>query len=362
MNTEFYPAKISNVERLTKESIAVEFELSDDQKQFFSFKQGQHLTVRANIAGQEVRRSYSICNGVHSNKLQIGIKAITDGLFSNFANKELEKGMTLELMPPQGHFYCELSPDNQKHYFLIAAGSGITPMLSHIESILDIEPKSQVTLLYGNKKVPLMMFKDRLSFAKNKYMERFQWINCLTDQESDSEILNGRISPKKVLELHDNKLIDISVFNEIFICGPEEMTMSLAEAFKFWSFGSDQIHYELFFSGSAEQQAQKTQTQRAEKFGDQTASVSIKVAGRKTKFQLEKGGENILDAAMAEGADLPYSCKGGVCATCKAKVTKGEVEMDLNHSLTEQEVADGMILTCQSHPISDQVEVDFDFS
>jgi len=362
MNTEFYPIKISKVERLTKDAVAIQFDLSTEMKKIFSYIQGQHITLRKQIDGQDIRRSYSICKGVNSDELQIGIKAIQDGVFSNYANTQLQAGMTIDIMPPQGHFYTELSPENNKHYFLIAAGSGITPMLSHIESILSIEPNSKVTLLYGNKKVPLMMFKDRLSFIKNKYMSRFQWINCLTDQDNEAEILNGRVSPEKIIQLHDSKLIDISSFDEVFICGPEDMTLAIAEAFKFWEMKPEKIHYELFFSGTAEKKAIKTQAERAEKFGHEAANISIKVAGRQTKFKLEKGGDNILDAAMEEGADLPYSCKGGVCATCKAKVIKGNVEMDLNHSLTEQEVKDGMILTCQAHPISDEVEIDFDFS
>jgi len=367
MSTEFFSLTINQVERLTKDAVAIQFNLPENLKETFTFKQGQHLTLKANIDGQEVRRSYSIChgvvtNGIDTDSLQVGIKAIENGVFSNYANQELKAGISIDVMPPQGNFYSELSAQSQKHYFLIAVGSGITPMLSHIETILSHEPKAMITLVYGNKSVPLMMFKDRLSFLKNKFIDRFQWINCLTNQENDSEILNGRISPQKIIDLDKNKLISIKSFDEIFVCGPEEMTLKIAEAFEFWGFDESKIHYELFFSGSAEEQAEKTQAKRAEKYGEALANVSVKVAGRKTKLQLEKGGINILDAAMAEGADLPYSCKGGVCATCKAKVVKGKVEMDLNHSLSEQEVEDGMILTCQSHPVSDDVEIDFDFS
>jgi len=362
MNTEFFQLTISQVERLTKDSVAIQFDVPNEYQEIFRFKQGQHLTLKADIKGQDIRRSYSVCSSLDSGRLQVGIKAIEDGLFSNYANSQLTTGMSLEVMPPQGHFYSELSEQSEKHYLLIAVGSGITPIISNIESILAKEPQAKVTLLYGNKNVPLMMFRERLSFIKNKYMERFQWINCLTNQENDSEIFNGRISPQKIIDLDKNKLISIKSFDEIFVCGPEEMTLKISQAFEFWGFEQSKIHYELFFSGTAEKQAEKTQAKRAEKYGEALANVSVKVAGRKTRLQLEKGGINILDAAMTEGADLPYSCKGGVCATCKAKVVKGKVEMDLNHALSDQEVEEGMILTCQAHPVSDDVEIDFDFS
>ena len=361
MSTEFYPLTIAVVERLTKDAVALSFDLPDDLAQTFKYVQGQHLTLKADIDGQDVRRSYSICQGVNEQQLQVGIKAIEGGLFSNYANNELKAGMTLEVMPPQGHFFTPLNADNQKHYLFVAVGSGITPNLSHIRSILAAEPQSQVTLLYGNKSTPLMMFREHLCFIKNQYLDRFQQINLFTREENEAELFNGRISAQKILDLHQARVIRIEDFSDVFICGPEAMITEVSNAFKHWHFSDEQIHYELFFSGSAQAQAAQKQAARAEKFGEKIASVSVKVAGRKTFLELSATGRNILDAAMESGADLPFSCKGGVCATCKAKVLKGQVEMDLNHSLTEQELADGYILTCQSHPVSDEVEIDFDF-
>jgi len=366
MSTEFYPLSISKVARLTKESIVVDLIVPPELAQKFQFKQGQHLTLKADIDGQDVRRSYSICRGISdagkSNCLQIGIKEIDNGIFSHYANSELKAGMALEVMPPQGHFYTELKQDSVKNYCLIAVGSGVTPMLSHIESILCLEPNAQITFLYGNKRTPLMMFREKLNYIKNQYMDRFQWVNFFTREENDADIFNGRISAQKIIDLDKHNILKINAFDEVFVCGPETMTLEIAAAFEFWGMESSQIHYELFFSGGLEQQAEKSQAKRSEKFGNKSSNVSVKVSGRKFSFDLEMGGVNILDAAMEQGADLPYSCKGGVCATCKAKVVKGKVEMDVNHSLTEQEVADGMILTCQSHPITDDVEIDFDFS
>jgi len=362
MSTEFYPLTISNVERQTKDSVSINFAVPDELKQIFTYKQGQHLTLRAEINGQDIRRSYSICSGVNSQTLQVGIKAIEAGDFSNFANTELKKGMVLEVMPPQGHFFSELSTQAKKNYLLIAVGSGITPILSHIESIFENEPKSTITLLYGNQRTPTMMFRERLCFLKNKYISRLQWINFFTKEENEASILNGRISAQKIIDLDQSQLIRIKSFSDVFVCGPEEMTLQIAAAFEFWGFDKSRIHYELFFSGLAEKAAEKNQAKRAEKYGKKIANVAVKVAGRKTLVELEMGGDNILDAAIEQGADLPFSCKAGVCATCKAKVTKGQVEMDQNHSLTDQEVAEGMILTCQAHPVSEDVEIDFDFS
>ena len=362
MSTDFYPLTISHVERLTKDSVAISFTVPMELKGNFIYKQGQHLTLKSNIDGQDIRRSYSVCQGVNSDHLKVGIKAIENGIFSNYANNQLQAGMQIEVMPPQGHFYTELSETSHKNYLMIAVGSGITPILSNIESIFSVEPNAQITLLYGNKRTPLMMFREKLSFVKNQNMARFQWFNFFTEEENESEILNGRINAQKLSDLDKFKMVDLKSFDEFFICGPEEMTLEIASVLEYWDFDKSKTHYELFFSGNEEIKAEKLQAQRSEKYGHKMSKVSVKVSGRKTQMQLEMGGENILDAAMEQGADLPFSCKGGVCATCKAKVIKGKVEMDISHGLTEQEIKEGMILTCQAHPISEEVEIDFDFS
>ncbi len=362
MSTDFYPLTISKVDRLTKDSVAIDFCVPKELKNKFEYKQGQHLTLKIDIDGQDIRRSYSICTGISSQTLRVGVKAIENGIFSNYANKELKKGMTLEVMLPQGHFYSKLSKDSNKQYLLVAVGSGITPILSQIETILESEPNSQITLLYGNKRSTLMMFREHLCFLKNQYMSRLKIFNFFTKEENDAVILNGRISAQKIIDLDQARMIRIKEFDDVFVCGPETMTLEIAKAFKSWGCDDLHIHYELFFSGVAAELAEKTQAERAKKYGLKTSNVSVKVAGRKVLMDLEMGGENILDAAIENGADLPFSCKAGVCATCKAKVIKGKVEMDMNHSLTDQEVEDGMILTCQAHPVSDEVEIDFDFS
>lgn len=362
MSTKFHSLNISSVEKLTAEAIVLTFDVPTDLVEEYRYIQGQHLTLKADINGQDVRRSYSICSGVNEQKLQVAIKRIDDGLFSNYANDNLAQGMSIEVMPPQGHFYTELLSTNNKNYLFIATGSGITPVLSNIQSIFEIEPQSSVTLVYGNKTSSLMMFKEKLSFIKNENLEKFNWINCFSQEENDAEILNGRINTEKLLALHQHNIIDDLPFDEVFLCGAESMINELKDLFKSKKYTESQIHYELFFAGETTQNMENKQKDRAKKYTGKVSSVSVKVSGRKTVMELPIDGMNILDAAMQNGADLPFSCKGGVCATCKAKVIKGKVEMDQNYSLTDDEVKAGMILTCQSHPTSDEVEIDFDFA
>ena len=360
MTTEFYTLPISEVTELTRESVAIRFNVPEQLSGAFQFIQGQHLTLSTEINGEEVRRSYSICGDVNKQELQIGIKRVADGVFSNYAMDNLKVGMTLDVMAPQGHFYTQLNANSQKHYLCIAAGSGITPILSQIRSILTTEKNAKVTLVFSNKSTSLMMFREKLSFTKNEFIDRFQWINLFTSEQHEAEIFNGRITADKLASLDVKHIIALSDIDDVFICGPEEMVENITPFLQSQGLTDDHIHYELFFSDSAEKTSQKKQQQREAKFNDETSRVTVKLSGRRTGFDLSFKGDNILEAALYEGADLPFSCKAGVCATCKAKLIKGEVEMDQNHSLTDEEVADGMILTCQSHPLTSEVEVDFD--
>lgn len=360
MSTEFYPLTISAIERLTKDSVALSFHVPDALKEKFSYQQGQHLTLKTDINGEDVRRSYSICRSVTEQTLQVAVKRIDAGLFSHYANEVLTVGMSIEVMPPQGHFFTELSVTNANHYLFLAVGSGITPILSNIRSILALEPKAKVTLIYGNKSTSMMMFREKIAFIKNENIDRFEWVNLFTQEEHEAPLFNGRISAQKLIDLDQARVIELSRFSDVFLCGPQEMITEVVDAFKFWKFDENHLHYELFFSGDNATELANKKAQRSQQYGEKLSQVSVKIAGRKTFLKLAIDGDNILDAAMAEGADLPFACKGGVCATCKAKVIKGQVEMDVNHSLTEQEVNDGMILTCQAHPITDEVDIDFD--
>ncbi|MFK7731973.1 MAG: 1,2-phenylacetyl-CoA epoxidase subunit PaaE [Pseudomonadales bacterium] len=359
--TEFHPLTVSEVRPETDTAVCVTFDVPENLQSEFAFIQGQYLTLRAKINNEEVRRSYSICSGVDDGTLRVGIKHIEDGLFSSFANGELKAGDVVEVMAPQGEFYTQLHPDNAKRYMFICAGSGITPTLSIVKSVLAREPESHVTLLYGNKTSATVMFKEDLGFLKNRYMTRFNWLNILSREEQDAEVLYGRLDNSKGGELHAKGLIDITATDEFFLCGPESMISEVSRGLRASGVAEEHIHYELFFASAEDAKAVvEKHHARAEKYAGQVSKVSVTVSGRSINFELTADGENILDGAMRNGADLPFSCKGGVCATCKAKVLDGQVDMDLNHALSDAEVAAGMVLTCQAHPISEHVVVDFD--
>lgn len=358
----FYPLTISNIRPETETAICVTFDIPDALKDTFDFIQGQFLTLAADIDGEEVRRSYSICSGVHDAAPQVGIKRVRNGRFSNYANDHFQVGGTVQVMPPQGSFHTKLHKNNQKNYMCIAAGSGITPILSIIKTILVEEPESTLTLIYGNRQSHSMMFKEDLSFLKNRYMNRFQWVNIMDFEDQGADVLNGIIDNKKGAALVRARLIDIKNTDDVFICGPEAMMSEVSRGFREQGFDDSSIHYELFANSSEDSQTilEKKQ-QRIAEYGERKLSkVTVISDARALQFELATVGENILDAGMHNGVELPYSCKAGVCSTCKAKLVKGKVDMDITHGLEPHEIDAGYILTCQAHPVSDEVVVDFD--
>jgi len=361
-DTNFYTLKIAEVQPETDSAISVTFAVPEELKGKFKFIQGQFLTLRAMIDGEDVRRSYSICSGVNDGHMRVGIKRVDGGRFSNYANDHFKPGMDIEVMPPQGSFYTELNPKNAKNYMCIAAGSGITPMISIMKSVLDIEPNSRVTLIYGNQRSNTVMFKDELNFVKNRYLDRFQWINIMDYEDQGADLLNGRIDNKKGYALQKAGLIDIKNTDEAFICGPESMMTEVSRGFRMEGLSDDQIHYELFASSSADAKAtlEKAQARVAQYGEEKMSKVTVVADGRSVMFDLATVGQNILDAGLEVGMDLPYSCKGGVCSTCKCKLVKGEVEMDISHGLEPHEIEAGFVLSCQAPPITDEVVLDFD--
>ena len=361
-SSQFYQLSVANVRPETDSSICVTLNVPDELQDTFRFKQGQFLTFKAQIDDEEVRCSYSICSGVQDDHMRVGIKRVNGGRFSNYANDNFKPGFNVDVMPPQGNFYTELNPDNEKRYMFIAAGSGITPILSNIKTVLHEEPKSRVTLLYGNLRSNSVMFMDELGFIKNRYMSRFQWINIMDNEDQGADLLNGIIDNKKGAALYKDRLIDIKGTDEAFICGPQAMMSEISRGFRSMGFDDSRIHYELFTSSSEDSKvALEKYNQRIAEYGEQkTSNVTVIAGGRSINFDLTTVGENILDAGIHNGMDLPYACKAGVCSTCKAKLVEGEVDMDLNHALETEELEAGYILTCQSHPISDKVVVDYD--
>lgn len=327
----------------------------------FSRLPGQYLTLKAEVQGRELRRCYSICSGIDDPRLRVAIKHIEGGAFSGWASTGLRAGQRIAVLPPQGSFTFVPEPSLSRRLLCIAAGSGITPVISIIDSLLSREPQSEVTLIYGNRRTGAIMFREELGFLKNRHLTRFNWINILSREEQDAAVLNGRIDNRKGAELQRKRLIRIRDFDEFYLCGPEGMISEVSRGLRAEGIPESRIHFELFYS-SPEDAAQviRKHHARSERFGGRLSEVTVRVGGRSGHFELAADGENILDAAMGAGLDVPWSCKGGVCATCKAKLLEGEVEMDLNHALGPEEVAAGFVLSCQAHPLSERVVLDFD--
>lgn len=325
-------------------------------RSLYTFKQGQYVTIKIELGGQEIRRSYSICSSPMDNELRVAVKKVPQGVFSTYANEHLKKGEILELMPPTGKFYTELNAKNEKNYVGFASGSGITPIMSIMKTVLQTEPNSTFTLFYGNKNAASVIFKEGIEGLKNKYLERLSVFHILSRETNESEILNGRIDSKKCDEFCEH-FIDVNSISDFFLCGPEEMIFVVKENLEKRGVDHKKIHFELFTSS----ESKKAILGNTADTGNNTLSeINIKLDGKIMTFGLAKNGINILDAALQLGADLPYACKGGVCCTCKAKVIEGEVKMDLNYGLEEDEIENNYILTCQSHPVSEKVVVDYD--
>lgn len=359
--SDFYKLQVAEVLPETDSAVQVVLDIPEALQSAFAFTQGQYLTLQREIDDELVRRSYSICSAVGEPRLSIGIRRVEGGKFSNFANSELQRGDSIDVMSPQGEFFTPLEPDSQRRFLCIAAGSGITPIISIIKTTLEREPASEVTLIYGNQRTNTMMFREQLSDIKNRYLSRFQWINIMSREEHGSDVLFGRINNKKGAQLQASGLINIKDYDHYFLCGPEAMISEVSRGLRAEGVDEAVIHYELFGASAADAAtAVAKHHQRAERFAGMTSSVTVIKGGRSTLLEVSADGENILDAAMDAGADLPYSCKGGVCATCKARLIKGEVEMDLTHGLEQDEIDAGFILTCQSHPLSPEVVVDYD--
>jgi ring-1,2-phenylacetyl-CoA epoxidase subunit PaaE len=358
--TDFYPLTVSAVEPETEDAIKVSFDVPAALREVFNYRQGQYLTLQAQVGDDTVRRSYSICSGINDPAMQVAIKRVDGGVFSNFANDTLGPGDTLDVMPPQGNFFTELDGEAQRNYLFIAAGSGITPVVSNIKSILEEEPQSRVTLLFGNQRTRSIMFRETLSFLKNRFMSRFHWVNILSREDQGADVLNGRLNNRKGGELN-RQLISLGNYDEYFICGPESMISEVSRGLRSVGVAEEHIHYELFASSAEDARAVvEKHHARALEYGGKLSRVTVVVDGRGSEFELSADGENVLDAGLNYGLDLPYSCKGGVCSTCKAKLVEGQVDMDITHGLEPGEQDAGFILTCQAHPISERVVVDFD--
>jgi ring-1,2-phenylacetyl-CoA epoxidase subunit PaaE len=362
---KFYPLTISKIQRETRDAVSIHFSVPDELEGKFNYEQGQYLVFKKHIEGTDVRRSYSICSSVNDELLRVGIKQVQNGLFSSFANHDLKEGDTLEVMPPQGRFGAGLSlaldskTPESKHILAVAAGSGITPILSIIKTCLEQDAKSQVTLLYGNRSTASSMFRNELEDLKNAYMDRFNLVFIFSRETQDIDLYNGRIDANKC-QLLLKRLMQVSELSGAFICGPQSMTEQVANSLIEQGLDKDKVHFELFHTESdLTERRQKNQENLAVQTFEKS-DITVIHDGREMQFELAHNSKTILEAGNDIGADLPYSCTAGVCSTCKAKVIEGEVEMDVNFALEDYEVEAGYVLSCQCYPITNKVVLSYD--
>lgn len=353
----FYKLIVSDIRKETADCVSVAFKIPDELKKDFSFIQGQNITIKKLLDAAEVRRSYSVCNSPSQNELRVAIKKVDEGLFSTFANEKLQIGDELEVMPAVGKFHTDLNKNHQKKYLAFAAGSGITPIISIIKTTLETESNSEFTLVYGNKNRASIIFFEELENLKNKYITRFNLMHVLSRERTESLLNFGRINEEKLLVL--SKLIHYKTIDDTFICGPEEMIFCVKDYLQQQGIEKKKIHFELFTSTNKKKK--KIIINDVLISNESFSNISLKVDGRTLDIKIPLNSDTtILDAALQQGADLPYACKGGMCCTCKAKLIEGEVSMDVHWGLEDEEVEKGFILTCQSHPKTEKVVVDFD--
>jgi len=353
--SKFYSLTVSSVENDTRDTIVVSFDVPADLEDIFRYEQGQYLTLRSEVNGEDLRRSYSICSAVQDERLRVAIKRMPGGAFSNWANDTLKPGQRLNVMPPMGNFNLPLDASKQKHYLAFAAGSGITPMLSIIKTTLLAEPGSRFTLIYGNRASSSVIFKQELTDLKDSYLERLSIVYIMSREQQDVALFNGRITREKCDQLLTS-WIDLKDIDAAFICGPQEMIDAVNASLQAGGMEKSNIKIELFAANIPKRKAVRGRPV----IGKQECEVTVVMDGNYTVFSMEKDKESLLDAGLRHGIDMRYSCKGGVCATCRCKIIDGKVDMDANYSLEDYEIARGFVLSCQSFPVTDKLLIDFD--
>jgi ring-1,2-phenylacetyl-CoA epoxidase subunit PaaE len=357
INRGFHPLRIAEVRRETAEAVSIRFEIPESLKETFRFRAGQHLTLRADLDGEDVRRNYSVCVAPSENEIRIAVKQMSAGKFSVWANTELREGRTIEVLPPMGRFIIPDGDTPSPCYVALAGGSGITPVISILKTVLETKPASRFTLLYGNRDTASIMFLEELAALKNLYLERLEVYHFLELEAEEIELFNGRLDRTKCDEVL-SKLVDVTSIDAFFICGPGPMIDAAEAALLARGVPADHIFIERFTTSAptAEQLA------RDEALQQKAAGTGLVVTldGRRLRipFDAEKG--NILESVQAAGLPAPYACKGGVCTTCRAKILSGTVAMKKNYGLSDAEIAQGYVLTCQAVPTSDEVTLSYD--
>ena len=347
--SKFHTLTIKELKKETPNAVSLVFDIPLELKNEFQFKAGQYLNIKKTIAGEELRRAYSICSSPNSGELRIAIKAVDNGTFSVFANTILKEGDTLEVQKPEGKFILETSTSHSKNYLAIAAGSGITPIMAMVKDVLAKEPNSTFTLIYGNKTVSETIFKSEIDKLASTFQKQFN-IQYVYSREQQENALFGRIDTGNINYIVKNKFKNLT-FNNAFLCGPEQMIETAKETLLENGFNENTILFELFSTPTSSNESTQT--------FEGSCQITVLVDDEETSFNMETK-TSILTAVLKEGIDAPYSCQGGICSSCLAKVTEGKAVMDKNTILTEEEIKDGFILTCQAHPITEKITVDYD--
>lgn len=354
--SHFHKVKIKDIQRETDACVSIALDIPAELKDEFVYKQGQYITLRMNIDGEEVRRSYSACSSpVADSEIRIAVKAVENGKLSTHLNNGIQVGEEIEVMKPMGNFFIEMPAAQELHLVAFAAGSGITPILSLLKTALAVNDTNKFTLFYGNKSTSDIIFRQELNDLVVKYENRLTVYHILSRERTEDKLFEGRISPEKSLEL-------LTTFKEIpdadafFLCGPFDMTMGIKNSLLEFGVAKEKIHFELFTTIEKETTGDEPAKGSETQIG---TAVTIILDGEETELTIT-GTESVLDAALDAGLDAPYACTGGSCCTCRAKLQEGTAEMDVNYALTDQEVEAGYILTCQSHPTSPKIVVDYD--
>jgi len=358
VTTSFHTLKVAAVAKNTRDAVVVTFEVPETLRETFAFRPGQYLTLRTRVGGQELRRSYSICAAPGDGLLRVAIKRMNDGMFSSWANEALQSGQELDVMPPDGHFTYPFEPGQARSYAAFAVGSGITPILSLIKTALETEHGSRFTLFYGNRASSAVLFRDEIEDLKNLYMDRLSIVYVMSREHQEIELFNGRLDGPKVKQLMAAWMSG-ETLDAAFVCGPHDMSESVTQALRETGLDPSSIKFELFGSPPGPR-ALRTGKEARKAPGNEQCELTIVQDGLTRTLTIGKNRESVLDEALAQGVELPYSCKGGVCSTCRCKVVEGEVDMDANFALEDYEVARGFVLSCQSFPVSDRLTIDFD--
>ena len=358
MSVIFHPLRVREVIPDTAEAVVVAFDVPAELREVFSFTQGQYLTLRTEIDGQDLRRSYSICAGVDDDELRVGVRKVAGGVFSNWINAHLKCGDVISVMAPQGRFFVPIEPGARRHHLGIAGGSGVTPILSTMKTVLAREPLSDFTLIYGNRALKSTMFKEEIEDLKNQYLTRLTLHHVFSDEHTDAPLNMGVMTREKIGEFL-RTVVPASGIDHAFICGPFQMNDEAEAALLAAGVPEERIHIERF--GLAPQAQQVGAVIHEAKPGDaEAARVTIIRDGLKREIAFTKDQPSILDAASAAGLEVPFSCTSGVCGTCRAKLVEGKVRMERNFALDKNDLANGFVLTCQAHPLTPHVVLSFD--